>query len=149
MKLFSFICSFLICSSALAQQTAPSAVKTPEKEVLQLKEGGYDFGKILQGRPVTHIFELTNSGTEPLRLENVQASCGCTTPEWSGEPVKPGGSASIKVGYNAAAEGSFQKAVTIYYNGGLTKSLSISGTVYRAPATSAPVNTSIQLLKNQ
>ena len=149
MRLFSLIGVFLICSAARAQQTVSSAVKTPEKEILQLKEGGYDFGKILQGRPVTHIFEITNSGTEPLRLENVQASCGCTTPEWSGEPVKPGGSASIKVGYNAASEGSFQKSVTIFYNGGLTKSLSISGTVYRAPTTSAPVNSSIQLLKNQ
>lgn len=117
-------------------------------EVLQLKETGYDFGKIPQGRPVTHIFEIVNTGKTPLLLSNVQASCGCTTPEWSRDPIKPGATAQIKVGYNAAAEGYFNKSITISYNNNQNKTLLISGTVYKTPTTAAPVNASIALLKN-
>ncbi|RYF99841.1 MAG: DUF1573 domain-containing protein, partial [Chitinophagaceae bacterium] len=78
---------------------------------------------------------------------NVQASCGCTTPEWSKEPVEAGATSTIKVGYNAAAEGQFSKTVTIFFNGNQMKTLVISGTVYKTPATSAPANASISLLK--
>ena len=131
--------------SAKAQTTADTKPAVPE--TLVLKQMNHDFGKIQQGRPVTTLFEVTNVGTEPLRIENVQASCGCTTPEWSYDPVKPGGTTTIKVGYNAAAEGPFQKSVTIMYNGNQTKTLIISGTVYKTAATSAPVNSSISLLK--
>src|SRR5215468_10055705 len=107
---------------------APADNKTVP-DVLQLKEKGYDFGKIAQGRPVTHIFEIVNTGTEPLRLENVQASCGCTTPEWSHDAIQPGATANIKVGYNAAGEGSFTKTITILYNSNQTKVLTITGLV--------------------
>ncbi|NML20955.1 DUF1573 domain-containing protein [Pseudoflavitalea sp. G-6-1-2] len=125
-----------------------ATVANPPADVLQLKENGYDFGKIPQGRPVTHIFEIVNTGKAPLLLSNVQASCGCTTPEWSKDPIKPGASAQIKVGYNAAAEGFFNKSITIQYNKGESKTLMISGTVYKTPATAAPANSSITLLKN-
>ena len=126
-------------------QTATT--NNPAPDVLQLKEKNYDFGKIQQGRPVTHIFEIVNTGTEPLRLENVQASCGCTTPEWSHDAIQPGATSPIKVGYNAMADGSFTKSITILYNTNQTKVLTITGTVYKAPATSAPANASLTLLK--
>jgi hypothetical protein len=119
----------------------------PKDEILVLKETGYSFGKIPQGRPVIHVFEIVNTGKEPLLLENVQASCGCTTPEWSREPIGPGSTASIKVGYNAYADGHFNKTVTIFYNNGQTKALTISGEVYKLPATAAPENASVQFLK--
>ncbi|MHA4845254.1 DUF1573 domain-containing protein [Flavitalea antarctica] len=151
-KIFALALSIVTVSTVFAQTAATTAQKAANAapvaaEVLGLKENGFDFGKIPQGRPVTHIFEFTNNGKEPLKLESVQASCGCTTPEWSKEPVEPGASASIKVGYNAAAEGPFTKTVTIAYNGNQVKTITISGTVYKAPATSAPVNASISLLK--
>jgi len=115
--------------------------------VLQLKENSHNFGKIPQGRPATYIFEIVNTGSAPLRLDNVHASCGCTTPEWSREPIQPGAAAEIRVGYNAAAEGSFNKTVTIVYNTNQTKILTITGEVYKVPQTSAPENASVQLLK--
>lgn len=136
----------VLCFLLLAASLVAKAQNT-EKETLQLKQAGFDFGKIQQGRPVTHVFEVTNTGKEPMRLENVQASCGCTTPEWSPEPIKPGGTATIKVGYNSASEGPFNKSVTIFYNGNQTRVLTISGNVYKAAATSAPANSSIALLK--
>jgi hypothetical protein len=131
--------------SVNAQQVAET--KKTETEILKLKETAYDFGKIQQGRPVTHTFEITNTGSTPLLLANVQASCGCTTPEWSKDPIQPGATASIKVGYNAASEGAFNKTITIQYDNDKTKVLNITGTVFKAPTTSAPLNTSLSLLK--
>ena len=134
---------------ANAQSVATIDVKKPAvaSEILLLKETGYEFGKILLGRPVFHEFEVRNTGKEALQIENVQTSCGCTTPEWSREAIAPGATTIIKVGYNAAAEGPFTKSITLSYNGNQTKNIIISGVVYKAPATSAPVNSSVSLLK--
>ena len=100
---------------------------TETQDALKLKETEHNFGKIPQGKPVYYSFEITNTGTQALKLDNVQASCGCTTPEWSHEPIAPGATAQIKVGYNAAAENDFEKFITITYNGNQTKQLKISG----------------------
>ncbi len=126
---------------------SPTATAAPKEDVLQLKEPGYSFGTIPQGRPVVHTFQIVNTGKQPLLLENVQASCGCTTPEWSREAIAPGATADIKVGYNAYSDGHFNKTVTIFYNNGQTKTLNITGEVYKLPATAAPENASVQFLK--
>ena len=119
------------------------------EEVLQIKEMEHDFGKIPQGKPVYYTFDIVNSGKTELKLDNVQASCGCTTPEWSKDPIAPGATAKIKVGYNAAAENYFEKYITITYNGTQSKQLKIKGTVWKAPDGPAPANASIDLLKKQ
>ena len=140
-----FVCIVLVYT----MQAQGVAEKRTVPETLQLNENNHDFGKIQQGRPVTTNFTITNTGKETIILDNVMASCGCTTPEWSREPIKPGQSATLKVGYNAATEGAFNRSVTIMYNNGQTKSLTISGTVYKSPATSAPLNASLSLLKQK
>ena len=119
------------------------------EEVLKLKEAEHDFGQIPQGKPVYYNFEIINTGKEPLKLDDVHASCGCTTPEWNHEPIAPGATAIIKVGYNAAAEGAFTKPITITYNTSQTKQLIIKGTVWKAPEGAAPANASVQFLKKQ
>lgn len=128
-------------------QTAENKAMAPDHASLLLEETTHDFGKIPQGRPVTYIFTIKNSGKDTLKLEDVRASCGCTTPEWSREPVAPGASGNLTVGYNAAAEGPFSKSVAIYYNGQQQKNITITGIVYKAAATPAPLNSSISLLK--
>jgi len=145
-KLFALLFIVGLSFSSKAQ----NAVETRTvSETLQLTENNFDFGKIQQGRPVTHQFEIINTGKEPLVLDNVMASCGCTTPEWSHDPIKPGKSAIIKVGYNAASAGAFNRSVTIMYNNGQTKVIVISGTVFASPTTSAPLNASLSLLKQK
>jgi hypothetical protein len=124
-----------------------SATSNAVKDLLVLNETSFDFGKIQQSRPVTHEFQIRNESNDTLKLDNVQASCGCTTPVWKKEPVKPGGNTTVNVGYNAASEGPFEKLVTIYYNAGQTKTLTIKGNVFKAATTPAPPNSSIQLLK--
>lgn len=131
------------CVFAGAQGTASAG------DVLQLKETTHDFGMIPQGKPVYYIFEIVNTGTTPLKLDDVHASCGCTTPEWSRDAIAAGATAQIKVGYNAAAEGTFEKNITITYNTTQSKLLIIKGTVWKAPQGSAPANASVNFLKKQ
>lgn len=148
MKQLLLIMAFLAGGFGLYAQN-PDNTNAPKKDVLEVKETAFDFGKIPQGKPVYHNFKITNTGSTPLVLENVQASCGCTTPEWSREPIAPGKSTVIKVGYNAAAAGYFDKPITITYAGGMHKQLDIKGTVWTAPEGSAPVNASVDFLKKQ
>ena len=140
---------FFVVSVTSAQSITQGVKSETTTETIFIKETTYDFGNILQGRPVYHSFEVVNKGKEPLEIQNVQTSCGCTTPEWSREPIPAGGSTLIKVGYNAAAEGAFTKLITVIYNNNQTKNITISGTVYKAPATSAPLNPSVSLLKQK
>lgn len=128
---------------------APAAAAAPAQDFLMLKESEYNFGKIPQGKPVTHEFEVMNTGKAELSIANVQASCGCTTPEWERDkPIAPGGSTRIKVGYNAAAEGPFTKSITISYGDSQSKVIFIKGEVWKTPATSAPENKGLDELKN-
>jgi Protein of unknown function (DUF1573) len=133
--------------TALVNKENTAAVVLPE--TLEAKEMEFNFGKIPQGKPVTHIFIVTNTGKAPFKLDNVQASCGCTTPVWEREKmIAPGATADITVGYNAAAEGVFTKPVTITYNGTQSKVIMIKGEVWKTPAASAPVNVAADDLKN-
>jgi hypothetical protein len=153
-KLTALILLFSIGLLAVAQtstnsNTTTNANATTAPDNLQIKETEHDFGKIPQGKPVFYYFDIANTGTTPLKLDNVQASCGCTTPEWNREAIPAGGSDKIKVGYNAANEGGFEKFITITYNGTQTKQIRIKGTVWKAPVGSAPANASVQILKQQ
>lgn len=147
--LFCLLFSSFIVGAQTNVTTPVKDVKTTPADVIALKEGEYNFGKIPQGKPVTHVFTYTNTGSTPLSLENVQASCGCTTPEWSKEPVAPGASANITVGFNAMNDGPFTKYITIAYNGTQSKQIIIKGEVWKTPSSSAPENTGLNALKNQ
>jgi hypothetical protein len=141
--------ALLSISLSLALLTALGQTKPVSKqEPLVVQGTSFDFGRIPQGKPVTHVFKVSNAGTAPLVIENVQASCGCTTPQWSTEPIPAGRSAEIKVGYNSESEGPFEKTITVSYNEGQMKTLTIKGFVWKAPAQPAPANTSLTLLKN-
>lgn len=142
-KMFLFACSLVAFFFVQAQ------IQVSPVEVLSLKETEFDFGKIQQSKPVFHSFEITNKSDKPLKLDNVTASCGCTTPEWSRDEIAAGAKAFIKVGYNAATEGPFTKDITIAYNGNQTKVLQIKGHVWKAPLGSAPVNAPVSFLKQQ
>lgn len=84
---------------------------------IQLPEIQYDFGTIAKNSSVTHEFKIKNVGTNPLEIENVQASCGCTIPQWTKTPIAPGEEGTIKVTFNSAGKRGVQnKAITITAN---------------------------------
>jgi hypothetical protein len=148
--LIPFVLFFCINANAQKNtQHADTSVLKKTEDNLFIKEELFDFGKIPQGKPVNHIFEIQNKGISSLKLDNVQASCGCTTPEWDrNKEIFPGAFSSIKVGYNAASEGVFSKIITITYNESQTKQITIKGEVWKTPTASAPSNTEINELKD-
>ena len=148
-KILTLLCLISASFYAGAQHSETPLVIASANEVLKFKEVEYDFAKIPQGKPVFHYFDITNTGNEALKLDNVQASCGCTTPEWSHDSIAPSATAQIKIGYNAASEGTFEKFITITYNGNQSKQIKIKGMVWKAPTGSAPANSSVQFLKQQ
>lgn len=78
----------------------------------------YDFGKIKAGEVIKHEFVFTNTGPNPLIIENVKPSCGCTATEYSTEPVAPGKTGKIKAQFNSAGKvGQQLKYITIVFNG--------------------------------
>jgi hypothetical protein len=133
-KLFFLVLILAVVAVKGFSQAAPAA--NADLAVAAFDAQNFDFGKIKQSVPVTHEFKFTNTGTVPMIITNVQASCGCTTPDWSKEPIAPGGKGFIKATYNAAAAGAFNKAVTVTANipNGSVQ-LFIKGEV-----TTAPVN---------
>ena len=138
----------LFSLTALVLTTGLFAQKKAD-EVAKFKIETIDMGKIKQDNPATAVFEVTNIGTEPLIIEQANPTCGCTTPEWEKDKDIPaGGTSIIKVGYNAAAEGAFNKAITITYNDNQTKQITIKGEVWKTPAASAPTNAAANDLKN-
>jgi hypothetical protein len=76
----------------------------------------FDYGAIKPGADGTRFFNVTNTGDKPLIISNVKPSCGCTTPEFSTDPILPGKSAKIKVGYNTANPGAFNKMIEVFSN---------------------------------
>ena len=149
-KITALLAFITLAWVAGAQTTVTNTLAAPVAvDVLQVKEMEHDFGKIPQGKPVYYFFEIVNTSAAPLKLENVQASCGCTTPEWNREAIPAGATDKIKVGYNAANEGYFEKTITVLYDGNQTKQIKIKGTVWKAPVGSAPVSSSLQILKQQ
>jgi hypothetical protein len=151
MRRIFFLLSAVLALHEAKAQNAEQYIKQAQgvTEALAVNQTTHDFGKIPQGKPVFYEFEITNKTSAPLKLDNVQASCGCTTPEWHKEPIAAGATDKIKVGYNAAAEGPFEKFITITYNGNASKQIIIKGTVWKAPTESAPANASVQFLKQQ
>lgn len=102
----------------------------------------HDFGTIVEGTQATVEFEFTNTGDAPLVLSSVNASCGCTTPEWTKEPIMPGQKGKVKAVYNSTGRpGSFTKSITVQSNAkNGTVILTIKGNVEsKKPAPTSPV----------
>ena len=76
----------------------------------------HDYGTITQGADGNCEFTFTNQGEKPLTLSNVRASCGCTVPTWPREPIQPSEKGVIKVKYNTARIGNFNKSITVNSN---------------------------------
>ena len=109
----------------------PKLSETRAKTVLKFKEDAHNFGSIQQDSKNTKIFTFTNTGSEPLIIENAKGSCGCTVPKFPKEPIKPGATGEIEVVYSPGKQkGAQNKTVTITANTDpITTTLNISADV--------------------
>lgn len=84
---------------------------------VQVIDSMYDFGKVNEGELVQYNFRFRNTGKNPLVIQNVTASCGCTVPEKPEKPIQPGEIGHIKVTFNSARRpGEVNKAIMITSN---------------------------------
>lgn len=133
--------------TAPAPQTATPAPQDKNAPKFQFIGGEtHDFGTVAESGDISYEFEFKNTGKTPLIITQANASCGCTTPDFSKDPVLPGKKGKIKVVYHTQGRpGPFAKTVFIQSNAqtpaGKDKyELFIKGTVTpaNAPAPAAP-----------
>ena len=105
-----------VATQAIAQNK-PDATKK-DGPVFKFKDGDtYDFGEVPMGPEVYHDFTFVNTGNQPLMITDANPSCSCTTPVWPKEPILPGQTNKINVGYKTKDHaGPFYKDVYIQSN---------------------------------
>ncbi len=96
---------FLIFQTGFSQQ----------KKALIFREEVFNFGSVVESEgAVVHGFEFTNTTNRPITIVKVQPSCGCTTPDWSKEPVMPGKTGFIKASFDPKGRpGYFDKSLSV------------------------------------
>ena len=113
-RILILVFGIAVAGAALAQ--LPAKVNGP---VITWEKATHDFGDMLQGDKVEHVFKFTNTGNEPLIITNVQVTCGCTTPKgWPRDPIMAGGKGEIVIAFNSTgkAPGKQEKVVTVISN---------------------------------
>jgi hypothetical protein len=94
-----------------------ATVKKLPKTNIYLLEQKFDFGKVKEGGKVKHAFKFKNTGQNPLMISDAFASCGCTVPSFSKEPVLPGNDGEITVEFDTKGrKGKNHKSVIIVSN---------------------------------
>ncbi len=89
----------------------------PDAPVLTFAEKQFDFGDIKPDSKVQHTFKFTNTGKTPLLIADATASCGCTTPSWTKEPVQPGATGELEVQFDSRGkQGLISKQVNVRAN---------------------------------
>lgn len=134
MKKLVFSLVVLFTSVAAFAQEKQSEIKFDVTE--------HNFGNFAEGTQATYEFKFTNNGNAPLVLSGVNASCGCTTPSWTKDPIMPGKTGTITAVYNSSGRpGSFTKSITVNSNAkNGTVILTIKGNAEQKPAeTPSPV----------
>ena len=108
--LASVLFIFMVIGVSMAQDS---------KAEITFEKLTHDFGTIKEvDGPVSCTFKFKNTGTGMLVIYQAIASCGCTSPTFPKEPIKPGDSGEIKVTYNGAGKspGKFDKVITLRTN---------------------------------
>ena len=88
----------------------------PVSDSIVFNKTVHDYGTLNSGDDGSCEFVFTNKGKTPIIIANVRASCGCTAPDWTREPVLPGKTGVIKAAYNTQIPGAFTKTITVNSN---------------------------------
>lgn len=94
--------------------TENSDIQEPK---IKFKSTDHEFGTIIEGESVAYTFRYTNNGNADLVITDAKASCGCTVPKFSKEPIPPGGKGEVEIIFNSAGrEGKVNKTITVLAN---------------------------------
>lgn len=130
-KNLTFVFMFLGLSflNAQTKPTTPTAqVQKDITKVLKFTNDSYNMGNIPYGKPTEFNVTIENISAAPITLNNVQVSCGCTTPKFEANTViAPGQKTIVTLGFNGATMGNFTKNATIFLSDNLIKTVNFYG----------------------
>ena len=130
MKKILLFALLLVASAHLIAQTAPTTnqVQKDINKVLKFTNDNYNMGNIPYGKPTEFSVTIENISAAPITLNNVQVSCGCTTPKFQANAViAPGQKTIVTLGFNGATLGNFTKNATIFFSDNLIKTVNFHG----------------------
>lgn len=136
-----FLSSIVACNNQTTTQNATTdstsnvgtadSMKNEALGKIEYIDSVYNFGTVKEGVVVEHVFKFKNTGEAPVILIQVSASCGCTTPSYTQEPILPGKEGEIKVSFDSKGQlGNQHKVVSVYANASnKATSVQLRGTV--------------------
>lgn len=105
------------CGNAQNQQDQQQSGKESAPAKIDFEQVFYDFGDLKQGEQVSFVFEFTNTGGSPLLIKDAAASCGCTVPSFTKDPIAPGEEGGIEVIFDSSGRrGNQYKTVIVQTN---------------------------------
>ncbi|MPS66402.1 MAG: hypothetical protein DI622_18975 [Chryseobacterium sp.] len=100
-----------------AETATPAPASNQPLTTIALSESNFDFGKIKKGDKVEHVYEITNTGTNPLVISEVKPGCGCTAPDFTKEPILPGKKGKITLHFDSTNfDGAVNKYADVFAN---------------------------------
>jgi hypothetical protein len=128
-KFILFALLFTTTTKLFAQTTSETKqVQKDIAKVLKFTNDNYNIGNVTYGKPTEFEVTIENISSAPVTLNNVQVSCGCTTPKFQANAViAPGEKTIVTLGFNGIANGSFSKNATIFFSDNLIKTVTFFG----------------------
>ena len=116
MKKIAMICLFAAMAMVAGAQTGKSESEPAHGAKIRFESEVHEYGTVERNGNGDCQFVFWNDGDEPLILSKVTATCGCTTPHHTEQPVMPGQKGVIDVHYNTGIKGIFTKYVNVESN---------------------------------
>jgi hypothetical protein len=115
--LFAAIVLVTACQNQAQDKQATTSAATSDVTTVQWLDSARDMGQITEGQKLEVSFRFKNTGSKPLVIKNVHASCGCTVPEVPKEPIAPGEEGIIKGLFDSQGKvGKNNKTLTVEAN---------------------------------
>lgn len=104
-------------ATTVSGETPAAPASNQPLTTIALSENNFDFGNIKKGDKVEHVYEITNTGTNPLVISEVKPGCGCTAPDFTKEPIMPGKKGKITLHFDSSNfDGNVQKYADVFAN---------------------------------
>lgn len=101
----------------MSQESLIQETKNKPQTSLALSENHWDFKDVKKGESVEHVYEVTNTGSNPLVISQVKPGCGCTAPNYTKEPIMPGQKGKITLKFDSSNfDGLQNKQAEVYAN---------------------------------
>lgn len=106
-----------VTPAAAGGEVAAPVKSNQPTTTIALSESNFDFGNIKKGSKVNHVYEVTNTGTNPLIISEVKPGCGCTAPEFTKDPIMPGKKGEITLSFDSSNfDGAVNKYADVFAN---------------------------------